>query len=244
MAGHLIAERGSRKATRAEVEAVPVPDRTHSWHPIPYGQTIELTHEVVAQKLGLKVKREAYQLNKSGNQMFGLLTLETESDEQELSIGLRNSYNKSLSNGLAVGSKVMVCDNLCFSGNAFKVLRRNTTNGWPDFQALVKAHVGVARGLYDELLVDVEKMKGLSCGRDQGHAMLGIMQGQGLLSPTQATVAHGDWTKPRHEEFSERNLWSLYNCVTEGLKKGPPALTMDRHADAHDCFLGFAEGLS
>ncbi len=227
---------GSEKVTRAMVEAVPVPAPTQSWKPVPYGKAIGFLHRTIKDKLHLDVMSEQYGLNKAGDQMFGLLTLATGNDESGLSIGLRQSYNKSLSLGLAVGSKVFVCDNLCFSGNAFKVLRKNTTNVWADFRQLVEAQVATALGHYDSIQVDIQKLKEIPCNVRRGYSFLGVMLGEGLLTPTQATVAFQDWTTPRHQAFSERNLWALYNAVTEGLKKGAPARTLDRHAKAHDFF--------
>lgn len=67
---------------------------------------------------------------------------------------------------------------------------------------------------------------------------IGAPQGEGLLTPNQASVAFGDWTEPRHEAFAERNMWGLYNAITEGLKKGAPARTIERHANAHSFMVG------
>ncbi len=232
----LILHCGSKGATRQQVEAVPVPAHTSSWRPVAYGSAIGYLHEQADRHLGLPVVREQYGLNKAGDQMFALLTLRTDSDESGLSIGIRQSYNKSLALGVAVGASVFVCDNLCFSGDAFKLLRKNTVNCWDDFKHLLGAQIHEALGHYVKVNEDNNRMKTISVPERRGYAMLGIAQGEGVLTPTQASVAFQDWQKPRHEEFSDRNLWSLYNCATEGLKKGAPAKTLDRHAKAHDFF--------
>jgi len=232
----LVLHAGAKKVTREMVEAVQVPTPTRSWRPVPYSHAIEYLHTTIERELKLPVVGEAYGLNKAGDQMFGVITLDTGNAEHGLSIGLRQSYNKSLSLGLAVGAQVFVCDNLAFSGSAFKVLRKNTLNVWRDFKALVKAQVDVALGHYDSIQVDIGKLKSIPCNVRRGYSFLGVMMGEGLLTPTQATVAFDDWTKPRHEAFAERNLWGLYNAVTEGLKKGAPAKLLDRHAKAHDFF--------
>jgi hypothetical protein len=133
-----------------------------------------------------------------------------------------------------------VCDNLCFSGDAFRVIRRNTTNVWADFQRLVNEQVATALSSYEKLQHQTEAMKAKPCHKDRGYALLGVAIGRGLLTPHQASVAFGDWETPRHQEFSDRNIWSLYNAVTEGLKKGSPATVLDRHAKAHDYFVALA----
>lgn len=233
---NLILHCGSEEVTREMVEAVPVPEHTDSWKPVPYKHAIDYLHQQAKALLGLEVRSERYGLNKKGDQMFGLLVLNTESTETGLSIGLRQSYNKSLALGVAVGSNVFVCDNLCFSGSAFKVVRKNTTNVWIDFQNLLTTQVTSAMDHYRLVEAENTKMKEIECVERRGYELLGIALGEGVLTPTQATVALGDWKEPRHEEFAARTLWSLYNCFTEGLKKGAPGHMLDRHVQAHAFF--------
>lgn len=225
---------GSEMVTREKVNAVPVPKHTKSWCPVSYEESIDFMHGVAEELLKMPVKSEQYGLNQNGDQMFGLLTLDSGNAEHGLSIGLRGSYNKSLANAVAVGAKVFVCDNLCFSGDAFKVVRKNTVNVWRDFRNLILAQVGKALGHYDDVQADMQKLKSMGCDLREGYSFLGVMLGEKILTPTQANVAFGDWTKPRYDEFMPRTLWSLYNAVTEGLKKGAPARMLDRHATAHD----------
>lgn len=227
---------GSEATTLDQVRAVPVPLPTCSWRPVAYGQAIDYLKEQIDTQLGLEIESEGYGLNKAGDQMFGLITLRTDREDNGLSIGLRQSYNKSLSLGVAVGANVFVCDNLCFSGSAFKVVRKNTVNVWSDFRALVAAQVAQSLAHYDAVNDEVDTLKSIDCPERRGYAMLGVALGENVLTPTQATVAFEDWKRPRYPEFEDRNLYSLYNCVTEGLKKGAPARILDRHARAHAFF--------
>lgn len=227
---------GSEVVTPEVIRAVPVPAPTRSWRPVAYGDAIDFLKGQIDSQLGLPVESETYGLNKAGDQMFALITLDTGDKDRGLSIGLRQSYNKSLSLGVAVGAQVFVCDNLCFSGDAFKIVRKNTVNVWSDFRALVASQVSKSLGHYEAVNRETEIMQGIPCTERRGYAMLGVAMGEGVITPTQATVAFGDWKAPRHEEFADRNLYSLYNCVTEGLKKGPPARILDRHAKAHAFF--------
>ena len=115
-------------------------------------------------------------------------------------------------------------------------MRKNTVNVWADFRTLLVQQLDNALGHYQAVNADNDRMRGIPCGLRRGYAMLGVAQGEGILTPTQATVAFGDWTQPRYDDFADRNMWSLYNCVTEGLKKGQPARLLDRHAKAHGFF--------
>jgi hypothetical protein len=232
----LIMHCGGKHTSLAEVLAVPVPEHTDTWKPVAYGDAIELLKTLATERIGCPIKSEAYGLGHEGMQMFGRITLDTGDTAQGLSIGIRQAYNKSLALGTAVGANVFVCDNLAFSGDAFKVLRRNTRNVWEDFQRLIIDQIGSALSSYDVLKTEIARMQATPCHEQRGYALLGVAMGRDILTPTQASVAFGDWAKPRHEEFADRNVWSLYNCVTEGLKKGSPGTLLDRHAKAHDYF--------
>ena len=100
----------------------------------------------------------------------------------------------------------------------------------------MEAQVSVALGHFKSIEVDIAALKAVPCPMRRGYSYLGVLLGEGLLTPTQAIIAFGDWTKPKHEDFEERTLWSLYNAVTESLKKGAPARILDRHAKVHDFF--------
>lgn len=228
------------KATLDQVLAVPVPRHTRSWCPVPYADTIGYLRDSIAARLGMEIESEEYGLAQDGAQLFGVMRLEAGDNEQGLAIGFRQSYNKSLALGVAVGTSVFVCDNLCFSGNDFKIVRKNTLNVWADFRGLVTEQVQGARVAHERVLADTVAMKEVSVNLRRGYAYLGVALGEGVLTPTQASVAFGDWREPRHEEFSDRNMWSLYNCVTEGLKKGTPGRMLDRSARAHDYFRDLA----
>jgi hypothetical protein len=189
-----------------------------------------------ASSLPYSLKSEEYGLSKDGLQMFGVMTLDAGDDSQGLAIGMRQSYNRSLALGIAVGASVFVCDNLCFSGSAFKLIRKNTVNVWSDFQSLVCHQVQSSVVHFEAVQAQTVEMKAIPVGQDRGYELLGRAVGEKVLTPTQATVAFQDWREPRYEDFAPRNMWSLYNCVTEGLKKGQPAKIMERHTRAHGFF--------
>lgn len=234
----LILHCGAEKVTRQDVYNVPVPAGSRSHKPVPYKDAIELLHDRADKIIGAPVRDEQYGLGREGNQLFAALTLDVGDDGRGMTIGLRQSYDKSLALGCAVGSRVLVCDNLCFSGDSFRVVRKNTVNVWRDFVSMIDEQIHRSVDHYKTVTAECDAMKALPCSLDRGFAFLGVMQGRKLLSPTQATVAFGDWIEPRHEDFADRNAWSLYNCVTEGLKKGAAAQTMQRHAQAHNFFQG------
>ena len=229
--------------TLEQLTAIPVPEYTRSWRPVPYRDAIDYVKLAAQRQLGLPVASESYGLSKDGQQMFGVITLDTGDNAQGLALGVRGSYNKTLANGLVAGAQLFVCDNLMFSGDAFKIVRKNTINVWADFRALVSSHIQDALGHYRNVIAQGEAMKAVPLPLARGYAVLGVALGEQVLTPTQANVAYGDWREPRHPEFAERSLWGLYQAVTEGLKKGAPGRLADRHTAAHGFFTGLAPRL-
>jgi hypothetical protein len=227
--------------SREDVFALTPPAHTQSWKPVSYGDAVEFLHEEIRRTLKMDVVREEYALNQTGLQMFHVAQLDTGTGESGMAIGLRQSYDKSMALGVVSGAQVFVCSNLCFNGDSFKVMRKNTTNVWDDFKTLIRAQISTAGDAFSSMQVDMGALKAVPCGKRWGYAMLGVMRGERLLTSTQANVAYGDWDEPRHDDFGDRNLWGLYNAVTEGLKKGTPQTAITRHTRAHEYFMRVAQ---
>jgi hypothetical protein len=128
-----------------------------------------------------------------------------------------------------------ICDNLAISGSHFRVMHKNTMNGWENFRrdCLFQASESTPLAAYYEAKKQLGDWSGIELSEREGYRILGELQGYDRLTPHQASVAFQDWHTPRHEAFAARNLRSLYQCVTEGLKKGPIATLPERHIAAH-----------
>ena len=81
-------------------------------------------------------------------------------------------------------------------------------------------------------------MKEKDIGNDKAFQMLGLLFGKNILSPRQLPVVKDHWLKPRHVEFSPRDMWSFDNACTEALKSSPPLNVMERHIKLHDTIIG------
>jgi hypothetical protein len=89
---------------------------------------------------------------------------------------------------------------------------------------------------YDKMKLDLNRMKEVGVSEDRGFEIIGRALGHRVLTSNQAGVAMKEWVKPSHEEFEERNLFSLYNAFTEAGKHGRAQLFMDRYTGFHDFF--------
>jgi hypothetical protein len=219
-----------------EVLAVPTPEPTKTYTPVAYGDFINLIKEKAAAA-GMVIESEGYGLSHGGNQMFGVMRTRTDSEEHSLNIGVRSSHDYTLSAAIAAGMLgVFVCDNLCISGDTCTLMRKHTKNVWLDLELHIDQALGSAEKNFNLMVREMDAMKAVPVAVDRGFELIGLAQGHKVLKPQQATVAMKDWKEPRHLEFTDRNLHSLYQCFTEGLKKGPAGSIMDRHTEAHAWF--------
>lgn len=233
----LVLHCGARSATIDEVRAVPTPEPTDSWFPLGYDRILDRVHSRL-DDIGLGIRGEGYGLSQNGMQLFGVLALDIEGPRGDngLSIGIRQSLDKSLAAWLAGGSNVFVCDNLCFDGNSLKVMRKNTRFVYEDFCRLLDEVLLASMENFERINSEFDVLRDIGCDTDAGYQFLGRALGHEVLTPTQANVAFREWRDPSHDDFKPRTAWSLYNAVTEGLKKGAPGHVIDRHIGAHEFF--------
>jgi hypothetical protein len=223
----LVLHRGGWQATKADLASVPVPEPTESYHPVPYGRFVEEV-ELHVPRFGLKILSSQYALAREGGQMFGVLTCTNghNAGDYALAIGLRNSYDRSLSVGLVAGTRVFCCDNLAFSGEV-QMYRKHTANVFRDLPDLIYrmlSQVTVLKARTDE---EIAGMKALPTSQERAHHLMIEAVQANVLSASRLPKVIEAWEDPRHEEFAPRTAWSLFNAFTEIQKDGSPRAQMD-----------------
>src|SRR5262249_11154560 len=128
MAPHaiLLTHCGAQRVTRADLARIAAPARTATWVPIKHSDLIEALHAELARR-ALRVREEQYAVQHQGTLLFGTLTPPWDgTGETASAIGLRTANDKSMALQLAIGLKVLVCDNLCFAGDLIALKRKHT----------------------------------------------------------------------------------------------------------------------
>jgi hypothetical protein len=123
--GKLLAHCGSSKITREELKLIPTPEASATHQPIPHNQIVEALVEGLNFR-HISAIREEYAVSNDGMKMFGVLDLETTFDGCRFSVGIRNANDKSMRLALTVGYRVLVCDNMAFSGDFTPMLAKRT----------------------------------------------------------------------------------------------------------------------
>ena len=222
------------RVTREQVCAIPTPPRTHTYNPVSYADAIDILLWVAADYLKADLISEEYGLNKAGTQLFAHFSFDVGDIDGGLAIGLRQSLNKTTALGVVIGKHVTICSNLILAGE-LKMVRKNTANVYADYRRLLEEQLATAYEHYVALDKELVQWKSLEITERQGYELIGVAMGKAnILSATQGSVALQDWQTPRHSCFASRDVYSLYNCFTEGLKKGAPSHLADRHLAAHN----------
>jgi hypothetical protein len=223
----LVVHRGGWSATLVDLASVPVPDPTESYHPVPYDRFVEEV-QLHMPRFGLKIQSSAFALGREGRQMFGVLTCTNgkAAGDYALAIGLRNSYDRSLSVGMVAGTRVFCCDNLAFSGEV-KMQRKHTANVFRDLPDLIYRMLSQVSGMRERIAGEVQVMKSHELGAAEADHLIVEAIRRRVLPASWLPKVLSLWEEPKHEEFQPRTAWSLFNAFTEVQKRLAPRAQME-----------------
>jgi|TARA_Y100000310_G_scaffold48876_1_gene45183 hypothetical protein len=186
------------------------------------------------ERAGFTIEQEDYAITKDEQRMFGLLNVSRpvvpdaptlgvpalHRPKWNLLVALRGAHDQSISRGLAIGSQVMVCSNLCFHGDLGNWNSKQTTNiayRIPDMVADAVVGLGDAGR---KLTIDFDSFNAKQISRETGDKVLLDIYRSGGFSASQMGRAVDDWDDCSVEEHTAngRNLWWLFNSATHALK--------------------------
>jgi hypothetical protein len=204
---------------RDEIAAIPTPEGTASWKPVPHLDVIDSVTEAIKAK-NWQIVDEQYGLAREGQRMFGVMRINrTSSPDWSRCIGIRNSHDQSLSVGLAAGISVTCCSNLAFGG-AMVLKRRHTSR--IELGDLVLTAVDELEMEFLNLETVSEDLKLHEVKADEARAVIVRAAEVNAINSCDIVPIFREFQHPRHEEFAEPTRWSLLNAFTEHAKKYSP----------------------
>ena len=217
---NLLMHCGGRHVTRDDVANVSTPTRTRSWVPVPHHRLLDLVESTIEGQ-GYRVTSQAHGLWGDGDRYFGLMELangHTE-DDYGLVLGLRNSHDKTFPASLALGSQVLVCDNLSFFGEVV-LTRRHTRFVERDLPDIVAQAVGRLSEMRTQQADRLDAYKQTRIQDRTAHDLMVRAVDARVIPVTQLPMVLKEWRKPTHPEFTAdgRSVWRLFNAFTESFK--------------------------
>lgn len=210
---HLILHCGAELATRHDLAAVPVPERTDTYEPLPHLTFVEMVANRFESN-GLQIARERYGLTPNGNRMFGLIEFESILNEAHdpirFAAGLRNSYDKSMAAGAAAGGSVKCCDNMLLSGDWY-TCRKHTKFIRVDLEERLDQFVEHLPHLRQQQELLVSTMQ-TTVAPDQRVAE--FLLNDTSVGASRARRIWQEYKEPREDHGLRRTTWNLYNAYT------------------------------
>lgn len=223
---------GADHISREELATLPLPEPKGARHVIrPFADDVELVRERFVHE-GVLVEDEGYGVKYDKHtrlpaQFFGVLAITipglATDDSYGLMVGLRGSYDQTLTRALAVGSQVFVCDNLAFSGE-IEVRTRQTLNIGDRIHGLMADAIARIPAMAESQQTRFDRYRNANILRGLGDAVLVDMVRHGALPPSKLGKALEEWDEPSHDEHKAEGftLWRLHNAVTEAIKPSNP----------------------
>ena len=216
----------------------PLPEETRTYKPVSHAELIELTLNSI-YGAGFKLDSERYSAARDGRVANGRYTISNVADsEMMLEIGWQNSYDKTMSLKFAIGTRILVCQNGCVSGDygAFKKKHRGDIQEFTPYA--ITEYIKSASDVFSLMQIEREKMKNIEVTKRTTAELLGRMFFEDqIIQSTQLNIIKRELEAPTHDYGAPGSLWELYQYTTYSMKEVHPSLWMQNHIDAHSFFL-------
>ena len=215
-----------------------IPQQTRTYKPVTHGELIDLTLNGI-EKAGFKLDKELYSTARDGSVANGRFTISNVMDsEMQLEVGWQNSYDKSLSLKFAIGTRIMICQNGCVSGDygAFRKkhmgdVQTFTPNSITEY---IKGAGDVFRRMQDER----DRMKQIELTRRTKAELIGRMIiEENFIQSTQLNIISKELDAPTFDYGAPDSMWELYQFTTQAMREIHPTLWMRNHIKAHEFFV-------
>jgi len=157
----------------------------------------------------------------NGDRYFGLMELSSSQNASDYSLvlGLRNSHDKTFPASIALGSQVIVCDNLSFFGEVV-LTRKHTRFIERDLPGIVAQAVGRLSEMRTQQDDRIGLYKQTQIQDKTAHDLMVRAVDARVIPVTQFPLVLSVWREPSHPEFMQdgNSVWRLFNAFTESFK--------------------------
>ena len=218
----------------------PIPARTETYSPVGNGTIIDTIREKL-QLAELSILKTRLHANALGTRVTGFFDVQDNNRAREnphglnMMLGFRNSYDKSMSVAFVAGGSVWICSNGLIDGDLIAYRRKHTGEVATELGEKINVGIERMRSDFGRLNMEVDVLKNFSLTPRQKAEILGVMYFENnLVTPTQLGIIKRELIEGEH--FKEDNAWTLYNNVTESLKRSHPVDIIQDHIKVHDFF--------
>lgn len=211
---------GAQRIPKGKLLDLITPQSTKTWAPLAHNVLVDCVIRKMEHH-NLRVASEAHSVSQDTMRYFGLLEIESEDSNEDFRtvVGLRNSNDKKFPVGIVVGSGVLVCDNLCFSGE-IKVTRKHTPNMFEQLPFLVDKAVEMIRPTREIQANRIKTYRQTELSVSQANDMVIKAFDWDIIPSSKIGPVLKEYRAPRHAEFRQDGFtaWRMMNSFTEIMK--------------------------
>ncbi len=162
------------------------------------------------------------------DKFFGVIDVKSDASEYTPTIGLRNSNSRASRALLSVGTRVFICDNMCFS-NDHVIGHKHTQGILEELPKRIAEAVAKLKFDFERTHQRVQFFKETKLTAAKRHQVFGeaidfldgIDSQKGPIHKSSSAVGlwRDEYHKPRHDEFNRQDYWAFQNAFTEIAKK-------------------------
>lgn len=224
--------------TKQEVLNIGAVIESKTYKPVSHRRIMETIYEACDRR-NLKIHCEKYSTNKKTSKVAGKMDIISGDDALNKSIAFINSDDKTTPITLVGGGSVIVCSNGMISGE-IKTVRRHTGNIQNELSGVIEELFIDMNYEYEKLLKQKQRMIEYDFSFKETSELLGrmYMSDEELISANQLSLIR-KIQKGDHEssnQFTDANLWTTYNHITEALKITRTENFIKAHKDVHSFF--------
>ncbi len=213
----------SNLVTREQLMTIASPTATLTWRPIAHGDLIAALDRQLLVR-GIRIDREMFAIQREGARLFAVLDLTLESSgEFCAAMGIRTANDRSMALEIAVGVRVLVCDNLAFSGDLIALRRKHTIKF--DLNADLSRAVDRYQAHLEALQRTIAAARESPLADDEAKGLIFEVFRDEILPIRYFKQVAETYFNPAAEmtDVQPRTMWGLHNAFTRAVRQMAPA---------------------
>lgn len=211
-----------------------LPDKTETYTPISNG----VIHDIIVRESSnndITINKHQFITNAKRNKFIGRYIFDTPDSNLKMELMFKNSYDKSISFGLAAGLNVFVCTNGMVSGE-LSYKRKHTGDADINVIDYVKFSMDELVNNYELLKISIVKFQNLKLDTNNTKLLLGDLIINDYVNSEQSNIIKSELinsTNFKHYDDDDFTAWDFYNAVTESYKTSNPRNFINNHVNFH-----------
>lgn len=229
--------------TLEELERVPVPFETSTYHPLPYTQGIEMVMQAAEPILtpqGFKYQSSRFEMAREGRVMAGDIMYSHAMGGLYAAVHLVNSYDKTIAFQVTAALVVQVCLNGMHMPHGAQVfcVRKHTPMIREDAPHLIEQAITQVPDVFESGVLARRRFKETPISTGEAYQLIFEGLDKNIISPSMILPIRADYLYPQQEEFEPGSMWGLYNAFTQHMKKLPIESSVQAHRGLHEMIEG------